>query len=510
MKGLNLTIETTGQLVQCASPRVSKGVTHIAKRTIILLSIFLCAAAVDIHAQEQPEPSAPKSVSVPAVKEKKLRNGLTVAVVEKRAVPLVTIQLLVKSGASAESEDKAGLADMTASLLTKGTKTRTATQIAEQIEFLGGSINIGAGWNNTSVSVTVTSDKLNQAMTILADVVLNPVFDQKELDLLRSQTLDGLTYNLKQPSFLANYVATKYSFGEHPAGGTPKSVESITRSDVKAFHSNFFSPDRAVLIFTGDVSAVAANAAALRLFGRWKHSHPSAAAASHSEKSLPKSPGPVNRLLVIDLPKSGQAAVNYLRPVPAAGRTSKEYYPASVLNSVLGGGYSSRLNQEIRIKRGLSYGAGSSFGWRSADANFSTRTQTKNESAAEVVELVLDEIKKLTESSVGTSELVPRKSVLTGSFGRNLETTTGLARAVGDLYAFDLSPTELNRYTSNVNGVSESQIKQFAAKNLLGGDIIIVGDYSIFKDDLAKRFPGLKIEVIAADDLDLSKDNLLK
>jgi zinc protease len=220
--------------------------------------------------------------------------------------------------------------------------------------------------------------------------------------------------------------------------------------------------------------------------------------------------GASQTILVVDLPKSGQAAVTYAKPLMSVGRKSNVYYPAQVLNSVLGGGYSSRLNYEIRIKRGLSYGAGSSFAWRPSSSDFSTRTQTKNESAAEVVGLVLDEVKKLGETSVGNEELVPRKSVLTGNFGRNLETTAGLATAVGELYAFGIPTSELNAYVTSVNGVSDSEIKSFASGNLSRGDIIIVGDYSVFKDDLAKRFPKTSVDVIKADDLDLSKDNLHK
>ena len=477
--------------------------------------VFLCAlcvSVVNVFAQEMPPaPSAPKSVKVPAVSERKLPNGLTVAVVERKGVPLVTIQLLVKSGASAENSSKAGLANLTASMLTKGTKTRSATQIAEAVEFLGGSINSGAGWNSSFVSVTVTSDKVEQALAILADVVMNPKFDQKELDLLKSQTLDGLTYNLKQPSFLANYVASKYSFNEHPAGGTPSSVGSITQADIVAFHKDNFLPDNAILIFTGDVTADAAAKASSNAFGVWKSADRNpvdkitiADSPVSAEKSV------VRRMLVIDLPKSGQAAVNYVKPIGGIGRDSKSFYPAAVLNSVLGGGYSSRLNLEIRVKRGLSYGAGSSFAWRSSSSNFATRTQTKNESAAEVVELVLAEIKKLTGNSVGSDELIPRKSVLTGNFGRNLETTGGLAGAIGDLYAFGIPTGELNSYVSNVNGVTDAQIKNFGSQNLMGGDIIIVGDYSVFKDDLAKRFPNIKVDVIKAAELDLSKDNLRK
>jgi zinc protease len=475
-------------------------------------SMCLCVSAVSIIAQEAPPtPGPPKTVSVPAVKETKLSNGLTVAVVERHNVPLVTVNLLVRSGAANEDASKAGLADLTASMLTKGTKTRSATDIAEQVEFLGGSINSGAGWNSSSVGMTVTSDKLDKAMEILADVVLNPSFSQDELDLLKSQTLDELKFNLKQPGFLASYVASKYSFGEHPAGGTPASVGATTRNDIVAFHATYFRPERSVLIFTGDVTMAQAAALAKNLFGLWRGpSSEKASAQIGTNAERVKGSETPGRILVLDLPNSGQASVSYQRIVNGIGRTSPSFYPSSVLNSVLGGGYSSRLNQEIRIKRGLSYGAGSGFGWRSSRANFATRTQTKNESAAEVAELVLAEVKKLGDASVAEAELVPRKSVLTGNFDRNLETTGGLANAVADLYSFGIPTSELNAYVNNVNSVSDTQIRSFAGENLLGGDIIIVGDYSIFKDDLAKRFPNTKIDVLKADELDLAKDGLRK
>ena len=477
----------------------------------LILTLCLGVSPVNTFAQTEtpPDPSAPKSVTIPAVKEKKLANGLKVAVVERKASPIVTIQLLVKSGAADEAADKAGLANLTASMLTKGTKTRSATQIAEDMEFLGGSLDTGAGWNNSVVTATVLSDKVDQAMAILSDVVLNPAFDQKELDLLKSQTLDGLTYNLKQPGFLANYVASKYSFDEHPAGGTPASLASITRDDVAAFHDKFYKSNMAVLIFTGDISLERAAAASEKAFGSWKASPASTRAERVGSSSTEKDKDIVKRMLVIDLPNSGQASVNYVEPVFVA-RSSKDYYPANVLNSVLGGGYSSRLNLEIRIKRGLSYGAGSGFAWRQNQANFATRTQTKNESAAEVASLVIDELKKLRDTSVASNELVPRKSVLTGNFGRNLETTNGLAGAISDLYSFGIPTAELNSYMTSTNAVTDAQIRDFAEANLAGGDMIIVGDYSVFKDDLAKRFPDMKIEVIKADALDLSKDSLQK
>ncbi len=399
---------------------------------------------------------------------------------------------------------------MTASLLTKGTKTRSATQIAEEIEFLGGSIFSFAGWQNSSVGMSITSDKFDRAMEIMADVALNPSFTEEELKLARSQTLDEMTYSLTQPGFLASYVASRYSFGEHPAGGTPASVAAISRADVASFYSENYRPAESVLIFVGDITPEKAAAAAEKYFGAWRKEGRGWGTGRGNVIGAVEPKPVVRRILVIDLPNAGQAAVNYVKPLRGIGRRSKQYYSASVLNSLLGGGYSSRLNQEIRIKRGLSYGAGSGFSWRDTTANFSARTQTKNESAAEVAELIVAEIKRLAETAASEAELTPRKSVLTGGFGRNLETTQGLAAAIADLYTYRIPTSELNAYMSSVNSVRSSDLKEFASLGLFQGDIIIVGDYAVFKDDLAKRFPGLPIDVIKVSELDIESETLRK
>lgn len=483
-----------------------------------VLSIF--AGSVFAQTELPPTPSAPRATKIPVVSEKKLPNGLTVATVARKNVPLVTVQLVVTNGADNELPEEAGLANLTASMLTKGTQTRTATQIAEQIEFLGGTISSGAGWNNSIVTVTVMSDKLDAAMAIMSDVVLKPAFKQEELDLLKSQTLDGLSYNLKQPGFLASYVAAKYSFGEHPAGGTPESISKIDREDITNYYQTKYNPTESVVIFAGDIQPARANALAQRFFGKWRNSDVIEKVAT-MESEVPPFPAAktLKRILVVDDPDAGQASVNYLRSIDSGrtdfgagnkGRSGSIFYPSLVFNSVLGGGYSSRLNQEIRIKRGLSYGAGSSFSWRTWKTNFGARTQTKNESAAEVAELLLAEIQKLKETNVSANELAPRKLVLTGDFGRELETSATLAQAIAALYTYQLPLSELNSHINNVNGVTDEQIKSFATQSLVNGDIIIVGNYKVFKDDLAKRFPNMQIEVIKADELDLSKDNLRK
>ncbi len=507
-------------------------------KNILKILLIMCAMSIGVFAQtSEPKPSAPKSVKVPAVKEFKLENGLTIAVVERPGVPLVTAQLLIKAGAVGfmEEMDKAGLADLTVSLLTKGTKTRSAAQIAEEMEFLGADLNSNAGWLSSKVTLNVMSDKLDKALEIMSDSVINPNFSQTEIDLLKSQTLDGLTYSLTQPGFLANFVATTYSFKKHPVGGTVSSINKISRDDILQFYSQSLIPKDSVLIFIGDIKAERAKSLTEKYFSQWQNPKlkmlrmggvdPLSVRKSSEElkeiKRREMEQPIVKRILVIDLPNSGQAAVTFAKSIDENGRIyrkndqigafeGKNYYSATVLNSLLGGGYSSRLNQEIRIKRGLSYGAGSGFNWQWLNTDFSTRTQTKNGTAAEVADLVVQEIKKLSEGEISESELNPRRLVLTGNFGRNLETNQGLASALADLYAFELPAENLNSYMNNVMAVNDKQIKQFAAENFNGGDIIIVGDYSVFKDDLAKRFPNINVEVIKTDELDITQENLRK
>lgn len=498
------------------------------KKRIKLLSasafaFLILPFGVCVNAQEQPPaPSAPREVKIPAITNSELPNGLKIAVAERRNLPLVSVSLLLND-AGADFEHKDGLANATAALLTKGTKTRTATQIAEQIEFLGGNLNAGANWNSSVVSLNITSDKLEQALAIVSDVVLNPTFAQSEIDLFKTQTNDELTIALKQPGSLASFVASRYTFGEHNTVGTPESLKSITNADIVAFYHRTYTPKNAVLIFAGDISSEQANTLAKKFFGNW--TMPDKIRPSEMDRiqvptiggNSPKN-NLINRFLVIDLPNSGQAAVTYakrlyigrVRCADNKCQTDATYYPSTVTNTILGGGYSARLNAEIRIKRGLSYGAGSNLASRNNQTNLLARVQTKNETAAEVAELVAAEIARLGGGLTEQTELIPRQLTLTGAFGSSLETTNGLVARLVELYTFGLSADELNSYMTSVRNVSAEQVKSFAAGNVNGGDIIIVGDAKIFMDDLKKRFPNQKIEVIPASQLDLNSNTLLR
>ncbi|MBV9925145.1 MAG: insulinase family protein [Acidobacteria bacterium] len=454
-----------------------------------------------------PPPAAPHSVNVPKPVERTLPNGLRVVVIENHSTPLVAAQLLVKNGGEADPASLSGLADMTAELLTKGTKTRTAPQIAQEIEALGGVLNSGAGWDASRASVNVLSSKAEPALSILADVARNPVFADEEIERLRQQSLDSLSVDMNNPGTLAGWVASRVVFGDspygHPVTGTPASIQRIQRKDVADFHARYYRPDNAVLVFGGDMKAEDAFKLAGRLFGDWaKPSNALTASAAPRVEGAAK-----QRVVVVDMPGAGQAAVVFVRR--GIARTDPDFYTGVVANSVLSG-YSGRLNQEIRIKRGLSYGARSSLDTRRDVGPFVASAQTKNQSGAEVAALLMGELSRLSSEAVSEAELTPRKAVVIGNFGRSLETTEGLVGQVASLALYGLSLDEINRYIASVQAVTPAQIQKFAGSRLGATDanIVIVGDAKDFIEPLRKQFPN--VEVIKRDELDLDSGKLRK
>src|SRR6266581_1211621 len=373
---------------------------------LALLLFAICVVAQSPQATPPP-PSAPRTVEFPKPVEKALANGLRVIVVQRSQIPLVTAQLLIKSGGEVDPAKLAGITDMTAALLTRGTKTRTATQIAEAIEALGGSINSGGGWDSSSVSTSVMSSRISPAMEIVSDVVRNPAFAQEEIDRLRRQYLNNLRVALGQPGAIARFVAARVVYRDapygHPLSGTPESLPLIKQEDIVRLHDMFYRPDNAILVMGGDITPVNAFALAEKYFGDWANP---AAELPKVTVTTPASESGNRRILVIDMPDAGQAAVIAARS--GINRGSPDYFRGVVSNAVLTG-YSGRLNWEIRVKRGLSYGAGSVLDTRRWAGSFSASAQTKNESGAEVASLTLAEIAKIATGDVPETELTPRK-----------------------------------------------------------------------------------------------------
>ena len=479
---------------------MSATMTH----SLLALAVLVTSLASAAHAQTfdtPPQPGPPRPLAIGAPVEQRLPNGMRIVLAERRGVQLVTAQLVVLSGSEVDPAARAGLASMTAGLLTKGTRTRSATQLAQAAESLGGALESGAGWHQSEVAITVTVPKLDAALALVAELVQRPAFAPAELDRLRTQSLDELKVAYSQPGTLASRAAQRLLYGSgaygHPAAGTPASLALITRAELVALHAVRYRPDNAVLVLAGDIDAATALQLARRHFGAWKSASSALPAAmALANAALPQTAA------VIDMPQSGQAAVIVAAPLPPLGA---DRATAAVMNSVLGGGFSSRLNQEIRVRRGLSYSAGSALDARPGGGSLRAVVQTKNESAAEVVALVQAELDRLLATKVGDDELAARKATLIGDFSRSVETTAGLGAAVKSLIVAGLPPEELRTRIEVLSAVNAADVQRYAAANLGPGGrrVVVAGESAKFAEALKAVSPSVVIVPAAKLDFDL-------
>ena len=484
---------------------MSLPVVLVAKLCVRAAAAALALSAAIAVAQPYttpPPPAAPRPLAIAAPSEARLPNGLRVIVARREGIPLVSAELVALSGAEVDPPHLSGLASLSAALMTQGTKRHSAPELAAAAEALGGSLDSGAGWNSALVSITVTTPKLDAALALVAEVAREPVFAAEEIERVRTQTLDQLKVAYASPGTLAGLVAERLAYGSgpygHPASGTPESLPRIGRDDLVGVHRRTFRPDNAVLILAGDVSADAGIALARRHFGSW-----AAPAESAPVTPVARAGAPTPAAAVIDMAKSGQAGVAFALPLPE--RSGSDRATGSVLNSVLGSGYSSRLNQEVRVKRGLSYGDGSTIEARREAALLRVSVQTKNESAAEVVKLVQDEIDRLMTQPVAAEELAARKLTLIGGFSRGVETTAGLAAAIRSLVVANRPPAELKERIGQLEAVSAADIQRYAAVHLAPANrrLAVAGEASAFATALRAAQPGLV--TVAQDALDLDR-----
>jgi zinc protease len=488
----------------------AKGDTMANSKTIQTVNIDIPAAEIPVYAlapaaqrKLPPAPAAAIAAKVPAAAEKTLANGLRVIVANRPGLPLVAADLRIAAGAAIDPADRAGLAAMTASLATRGTATRSATEISRQVESLGASLGAAADADSTSLSLVTRADKAREVFTVLADVVQNPAFQQDELDRAQQETLDNLTVSLQQPANVGRYAMTRRLFGDGAYGKTPspRSIEAMKREDSIAFHGSWWRPDNALLVITGDILPEAGFALAEEMLGTWKKpATPLPGPAATTAATVSKMP------LVIDMPKIGQAAV--LMGHVGPGRNADDFFATLVVNDVLGGGYSARLNQEIRIKRGLSYGASSRIAARKQGAPIIAAAQTRNDAVPQVVELMAAELGRLGAVAIPAAELASRKAVLIGDFGREVETTGGLAAELSALAQFGLPLSKLQTYAADIAAVTAEQAAAAARAYFdpATASLVVVGDAKVFGARLKAKFP--QLQQLALDKLNLDSATL--
>ena len=458
------------------------------------------AQVPDWPSERPPRPLAPREVKFPPYAFKTLSNGLQVIAVAHHEQPAVTLRLIVRAGAAQDPSTKPGTAALAASLLDQGTTTRTAEQIANSIDSIGGVLGSGAGSDLTFVNTAVMRDSLDVAMQLLAEVVRTPAFSPQEVERQRQQIMSAMKVSYEDPDYIAGTVFDRLVYGFHPYGkpdaGTPASVTSLTREDLVAFHSRWFGANNAILAIVGDVPHERAFAAAEKAFGNWAKVDVPAAEAGQV-------PPATRRVIVVDRPGAVQTEIRVGHI--GLARRHKDFLALDLALKILGGEGGNRLHRVLRTERGLTYGAEADLHALKDTGDIVVNTDTRSESTAEALRLIVDEMWRLQKQRVQPRELADAQAYLTGSFPLTIETPGAIALQVLNAVFYGLDLEELQNYRERVNAITPDDIQRVAQQYLHPDrlSIVLVGDGSIFAKDLtAAGFDQIERIPWAARDLD--------
>ncbi len=432
-----------------------------------------------------PKPKADPRLTLPAVQRRKLSNGLEVLVVEHHEVPVVSMNLVMKMGAAGDPAGKAGLASLTADMLDEGTATRDALQISDQLSRIGSTVNVGAGWDSTTASLRSLTRHLDRALEIYADVITNPAFPAKELDRLRSQRLAALRQQRDDPNSVAGLVFQSVLYGKthpygHPLAGDEASLQSLSTEDVRKFYETYYRPNSSALIVVGDVKPDMVVAKLEKAFANWKGGHVPAVDVSAA---------PVQRehsmIYLVDRPGSVQSVIQIGQV--AAPRSSPDYFPLFVMNRILGGASSARINMNLREDKGYTYGASSQFGFRRGAGPFVAAAPVQGFSTKESVFEFMKEIRGVRgEIPVTQVELDTAKQAIVRGWPRGFETPDQIANQLELIVTYDLPDTYFNSYIERVQAVTLEDVNRVANRYLQPDRmaVVIVGDRSKIEQGL--------------------------
>ena len=379
-----------------SAPRISRSLRVLCLCGFVLAAPAARAQTVDWPSEFPPRPLAARSVTFPPYQMQTLPNGLQVMVVLHHEQPAVSMRLLVRAGSSADPKSKTGLVHLTSSLLDQGTSTKSAEQMNDAVDFIGGAMGAGAGTDLTFVNMVVMKDSFDAGLRMLSDMARHPGFAQAEIERQRQQMISGQQVSREDPEYIANSVFDRLVYGFHPYGmpasGTPQTIASLTRDDLIAFHSRFFVPNNAILAIVGDVTAEEAFAAAKKVFGDW------------AKRDLPaqtfiEPPDPTRRVIVVNKPDSVQTEIRVGHlGIP---RSHPDYMAVNLAIRILGGEGSNRLHQVLRTERALTYGAQANMDTLKQAGDFEAETNTRTDATGEVLRLIVDEFWRLQRERVG-------------------------------------------------------------------------------------------------------------
>lgn len=435
---------------------------------------------------ERPAPGPPRDYRFPHFERHRLDNGLEVIVAPVTKLPLATVLLVVDAGATADPVGTEGLAMLTAQLLLEGTTaTPDGAQLTERFERLGAAIDAHATWDAALVRMTAMTARLEQAMSLFGEVITTPIFPAREVDRLRAERLAELLQQRAEPRGLADEMFEHFTYDPasryaQPDGGSESSVRAIMRDDIAAFHDRRFRPAGATLIIAGDVSAEQALRLAAATFGAWRGDAAAAALTSDA---------PARRSRAIHLVAKEDAPQSELRiGHPGVPRAHPDYFPVVVMNAVLGGLFSSRINLNLRERNAYTYGAFSEFDWRRQAGPFVVSTAVKSDITDAAAREVLHEIDRMRAAPIADDELTLATSYLDGVFPIRYETTAAIASALASLVIYRLPDDYFDRYRARIRAVTQSDVLEAAREHLdpAALQMVVVGDPRAIRGPLEK------------------------
>jgi zinc protease len=436
------------------------------------------------YSKNLPKGGADPKFSLPPIQKQKLSNGLEVWLVRQPELPIVSMNMVFKTGGTVDPAGKAGLASMTSNLITSGTKTRTAVDISNQLSDIGANLGAGSGWDSANVSIQTLTKHLDQALDIFSDVLVNPTFPDKELETMRRRSLVALQQRRDNPNAIASVVYNSLLYGKnHPYGnvmtGDEASIKAFKQSDLTSFYQTYYRPNNAVLIVVGDANMATIKPKLERAFGGWKTADvPTATIQAPAEFTRPG-------IYLVDKPGAAQSVINIGQV--GVSRDNPDFYAIQVMNSILGGGGSARLFMNLREDKGYTYGAYSGFSMRRGAGPFTAQAGVQTAVTKESVIEFMKELNGIRGAiPISQKEFEANKQSLIRSFPSGFETNGQIANALSTLVTYGLPDSYYNEFIRNVNAVTMADVNRVANKYLTPDKmaIVIVGDKAIIEPRL--------------------------
>lgn len=436
------------------------------------------------YSMNLPKPGANPSFALPSIDKRKLSNGMNVWIVRQPELPIVSMNMVFNSGGTADPQDRGGLAAFTSSLLNTGTKTRSAVEIANQLQSIGASVNAGSGWDSANVTMQTLTKNLDKALEIYSDVVMNPVFPETEFNTLRGRSLVALRQRKDNPNAIAAVAYSNLLYGKnHPygksLGGDEASIKAMTRTEIEKFYATYYRPNNATLIVVGDAEAKTLLPKLETAFANWK-------SAEVPQLAVPQSvtfdrPG----IYVVDKPGAAQSVLSIGQI--GVSRDNPDFFPLQVMNSILGGQFSARVNMNLREDKGYTYGARTGWSMRRGAGPFEASADVQTAVTKESVQEFMRELNGIRGAvPVTAAELEYNKQSLIRRFPAGFETVGQISGQLSNLVIYGLPDSYFNEYISKINAVTLDDVNRVANKYLTPDKmaILIVGDRKVIEPKL--------------------------